>query len=554
MAAPSLWVNLGLRSAAFDRGLNRSRGKLKGFSRDSVQLSHVMKGVLRSTLALAGVGGMGYLAASFVRTASMAEETGAKFDMVFKDLSGSTRKWAVEFGDDVGRATHHVEGWLAGLQDTFVPLGIARDESAELSKSLVKLAVDVASFNNKADADVIRDFTSALVGNHETVRKYGIIISESAIKQEALASGLNKTYSQLTDLEKVQMRYSLIQQGTTDAQGDAIRTASSFANQVKRLKANWEEFSASAGKPAIIVLADLLDSLNKIIDRLPSFENAMVRMLKATGAPKEDLMRHLGALQDMGLAADEGVMEKFVMPGTAANRDNVVAESKGMGPLSRPTSIPSAAKRRMSAEAYGAHVAREQWEREGGKIVEEVDKTTDEIAERWQRVGWTMGASMSQAADAMIWEHQKAADAINNILRNLANDMMYQWIFAPLGNAMGSGLRTMFKTAGGPVGEKAAADGMVATSPTRMLFGEAGPEAAMPLVRGPGGKLGVANYGGSGGGGTTIQIINNSSQPVTARVGDVRQDIRGTITQVFLEDQRDGGPISQSLRSERSRG
>jgi hypothetical protein len=175
MAAPSLWVNLGLRSAAFDRGINRSRGKLKGFSKDSRQLSYMMKGLLRSTLALAGVGGLGYLAASFIRTASAAEETQAKFDTVFKELAGSTNTWANEFGDSVGRATQDVQSWLAGLQDTFVPLGIARSEAAELSKSLVTLAVDVASFNNKADADVIRDFTSALVGNHETVRKYATL-------------------------------------------------------------------------------------------------------------------------------------------------------------------------------------------------------------------------------------------------------------------------------------------------------------------------------------------------------------------------------------------
>jgi hypothetical protein len=206
---------------------------------------------------------------------------------------------------------------------------------------------------------------------------------------------------------------------------------------------------------------------------------------------------------------------------------------------------------RMAGEdAFGVSMMAEQqrtsFERESGKIIEEVDKTTDAIAERWQRVGWTMGASMGQAADAMIWEHQKAADAINDILRNLANDMMYQWIFQPLGDQMGLGMSKMFKRPGTPVGEKGAADGMIATSPTRMLFGEAGPEAAMPLVRGPGGKLGVANYGG-GGGAPTIQIINQSSQPVTARVGDIRQDINGTITQVILDDARDGGPISQTL-------
>ena len=90
-----------------------------------------------------------------VRTASAAEETQAKFDTVFKELAGSANHWAEDFGDSVGRATQDVQSWMAGLQDTFVPLGIARDEAAELSKSLVTLAVDVASFNNTADADVI---------------------------------------------------------------------------------------------------------------------------------------------------------------------------------------------------------------------------------------------------------------------------------------------------------------------------------------------------------------------------------------------------------------
>jgi hypothetical protein len=251
----ALMTQVGLEFIARDR----SRNTIYQFNRGLTDMS-------RTLLRIAGVGGGIYALQrgfrSTIAEASSAQETFAKFDVVFRDQSRDVKKWAEDFGDSVGRATHDVAGWAAGLQDTFVPLGIARDKAAELSKSLVSLAVDVASFNNKADADVIRDFTSALVGNHETVRKYGIIISENAIKQEALRQGLNKTYSELTDLEKVQLRYALIQKGTTDAQGDAIRTADSYANQVKRLSANWKEFMVDAGTPAISVLADLTKGMN----------------------------------------------------------------------------------------------------------------------------------------------------------------------------------------------------------------------------------------------------------------------------------------------------
>ena len=242
---------------------DRSRTGLMSFQR-------TMSQVTRTVLRFAGVGGGLYLMQRGLRDAvneaSRSQETMAKFNVVFREQAAESLKWAEDFGNTVGRSTQDVAEWMAGLQDTFVPLGIARDKAAELSKSLVQLAVDVASFNNKADADVIRDFTSALVGNHETVRKYGIIISESAIKQEALNQGLNKTYKELTDLEKVQLRYKLIQRGSTDAQGDALRTADSYANQIKRLRANYQELSATIGQQLIPELADLIKHINKLAE------------------------------------------------------------------------------------------------------------------------------------------------------------------------------------------------------------------------------------------------------------------------------------------------
>ena len=255
---------------------NKAAGETAAFNRQLNTTRQTVMRLGRSMLVMAGVGGGIYaLKRGFeavVRAASDAEEIGSKFDVVFRDLNIQARNWAIQFGDDVGRATQDVENWMAGLQDTFVPLGIARDEAYELAKALTTLAVDVASFNNKADAEVIRDFTSALVGNHETVRKFGIIISESAIKQAALNKGWNKSYKELTDLEKVMLRFQLIQEGTTDAQGDAIRTGDSYANQITRLRANFSELSVTIGNELVPALADMAKGLNSIFSRTDEFK------------------------------------------------------------------------------------------------------------------------------------------------------------------------------------------------------------------------------------------------------------------------------------------
>lgn len=230
-----------------------------------------LTGLGRTMLQMAGLGGGVYaLQRGFIgmiRSASDAQETLSKFNVVFRDQAPSAARWADDFGNKVGRSTQDVQKWMASLQDLFVPLGFARDKAFELSKSLTELAVDVASFNNQADADTIRDFTSALVGNHEAVRKYGIIITEASLKQEALAKGITKNYAELTNLEKVSLRMGIIQRSSTDAQGDAIRTADSYANQVKRLSANWTEFQTNLGQVVIPTLEKLIALMNKAVEQ-----------------------------------------------------------------------------------------------------------------------------------------------------------------------------------------------------------------------------------------------------------------------------------------------
>jgi len=253
----SLVVKVGADVSNYQKNISQAQKTAQNVAAGFQRIGKTMSIAVTAPLVAAGT--------AAIKFASDAEEIQSKFNVVFGNMADEANRWAEEFGASVGRARTDVKTWMATLQDTFVPLGYARDEAAKMSKTLTQLAVDVASFNNAADADVIRDFQSAIVGNHETVRKYGIIITEAALKNEAYASGIAKVGEELTEQQKVQARMQLILKGTTDAQGDAIRTADSFANQMKALQGEVKNLAEDIGKTLIPYAAQLIGMLRSAV-------------------------------------------------------------------------------------------------------------------------------------------------------------------------------------------------------------------------------------------------------------------------------------------------
>lgn len=206
-----------------------------------------------------------------VNMASAVEEMQSKSAVVFGQFVSSVRKQLGDFGDEVGRSTHELEQMASSIQDTFVPMGFARGEASKLSVELTKLAVDVASFNNASDVETMMAFQSALVGNHETVRRFGVVITEATLKQELLRMGINKASKDVTNAEKVQARLNLIIAGTSDAHGDASRTSGSFANTSKALSSALNELSVDVMTPMLPKLTRMVEGFIDATDKARTF-------------------------------------------------------------------------------------------------------------------------------------------------------------------------------------------------------------------------------------------------------------------------------------------
>jgi len=237
-------IKLGARS---EGSVKAVFGKMRGLASASADsIRGIGRAIFSLPTAITGVVG-GVVVRQLTNAASAAEEVGSKFDAVFKELREPARAWANDFATAVNRSNVSVEKWLGTLQDTFVPLGFARDEAFSMSKAVTELAVDLASFNNLPTDEVLRALQSGIVGNVENFRQFGVIVNQSTLNQELLNSGIIGGVKAATEQQKAQARMQLLIKGTVDAQGDAIRTAGSWANQMRGLGSIFERFEITLG-------------------------------------------------------------------------------------------------------------------------------------------------------------------------------------------------------------------------------------------------------------------------------------------------------------------
>lgn len=244
----------------------------KGIAGKFKQLGSAFKGVL-GVLAVREAAQAGM---AMINLASDIEEMQGKSKVVFGAFRDQVVADLEEFGNAVGRSTFELEGMASAIQDTFVPMGFSRGEASKLSVELTKLAVDVASFNNASDTETMEAFQSALVGNHETVRRFGVVITEATLNQELMRMGIEKGTKAATNAQKVQARLNLITQGTSDAHGDAARTADSFANQTRALLAELNELAAG-------LTARFLPAVTKVVAAMRQGAEATKRFLQELG-------------------------------------------------------------------------------------------------------------------------------------------------------------------------------------------------------------------------------------------------------------------------------
>lgn len=246
------------------KSLDREGGRVRGFATvTSKGFSRV--GAAATGMAAVGTGAIGLLAKSFVSGASDIDESLSKNQELFGRHAATIDKWSKTTARSLGISRSEALQSAGAFGSLFETIGLADRPAAQMSRRFVQLAADLASFHNATPTDALEALRSGLVGESEPMRRFGALLSETRVKQEAWSTGIARSGAELTEQQKVQARYQLILKDTTQAHGDAERTGGMFAGQMRRLKAQLADTGASIGAVLIPFVLKAVQAINGLI-------------------------------------------------------------------------------------------------------------------------------------------------------------------------------------------------------------------------------------------------------------------------------------------------
>ncbi len=260
MADNTLKVLLSGDSKELDAALSRADKKLKEFGDRAKEIGKNLSISLTAPLAIAG--------GAAIKMASDYEESLNKVSVAFKESSGDVKAFAKTTLKSFGIAEGTALDMAALFGDMATSMGLTTKDAAAMSKSLVGLAGDMASFKNMNIEEVTTALNGVFTGETESLKRLGIVMTEANVKAFALSKGITAKYEAMSQGEKVMLRYQYVMNSTKNAQGDFARTSDGAANQMRIFQETMKELGVTFGQVVLPAATKMIKAFNSVLGYL----------------------------------------------------------------------------------------------------------------------------------------------------------------------------------------------------------------------------------------------------------------------------------------------
>lgn len=236
------------------------------------------------------VKGLTSFAKDCIELGSNLTEVQNVIDVVFPTMNKKVNEFAQNAASTFGLSETMAKKFTGTFGAMANAFGFSEKESYKMSTALTGLAGDVASFYNISQDEAFTKLKSVFSGETETLKDLGIVMTQTALDQYALANGFGKTTSAMTEQEKVALRYAFVQQQLQNATGDFSRTSDQWANQIRILSLQFDSLKASIGQGLINLFLPIVKVINLVLGKLMTLANAfksftaMIMGKKTSGA------------------------------------------------------------------------------------------------------------------------------------------------------------------------------------------------------------------------------------------------------------------------------
>lgn len=267
-----IFLNLKLNSKGFDT-------QLKG-----------MKGVALKAAASIGAAFSVKALANFskqcLELGSDLQEVQNVVDVTFGNMSDQVNEFAQEAAKKSGLSETMAKKYAGTYGAMAKSFKFDPKATYDMSTALTTLTGDVASFYNLSQDEAYTKLKSVFTGETESLKDLGVVMTQTALDQYALANGFGKTTAAMTEQEKVSLRYKFVTEQLGAAAGDFIRTQDSWANQTRILSLQMESFKAAIGQGLINILTPVMQWLNLLMEKLVAAADAFKRFTETLSGKK----------------------------------------------------------------------------------------------------------------------------------------------------------------------------------------------------------------------------------------------------------------------------
>lgn len=258
-----------LNSNPFNKGLKNATNTIK-----SSGIENSLKKIGKLAIAAFSVKAITNFGKECLNLGSDLAEVQNVVDVTFGSLNTEVNKFAenaiAQFG--LGQTvTKKYVGTFGAMAKAF---DFNNEAALAMSETLTGLTGDVASFYNLSSDEAYTKLKSVFTGETETLKDLGVVMTQNALDQYALANGYGKTTSKMSEQEKVALRYKFVLDKLNIANGDFARTSDSWANQTRVLSLRFNELKAALGQGFINIFTPIVKGINMVLSELQVLANA----------------------------------------------------------------------------------------------------------------------------------------------------------------------------------------------------------------------------------------------------------------------------------------
>lgn len=255
---------------------------------------------LQGGVVAAGIAAAG-LTAILARASAEAqgdEQAYAALAIAFGDLTDKAAAASVEINATTGRALGYVQQLLAETNLAVQAFGFAGDAALDVSKKLVKAAIDMSAVTGGDAGMILQQFSVGLQLSGRALLKYGINLDAARVKAEALQQGLDP--KKLTQYQESQVKLALILKDTAKFTGAASGAQQTFTESLRDLTDAIAESFGELGVAVNDILKPFVAAVSGAVIALGNWFKENPRLTKVIAAFGIALTGVLGSIVAIG--------------------------------------------------------------------------------------------------------------------------------------------------------------------------------------------------------------------------------------------------------------